>query len=101
MGVPEDCPPPARRRRSEPRPAPVKKTQARPRGCPVAAPWLPYWAPYRVPYNRCMNPASNLILVGPMGAGKTCIGKRLAERFGLRLADADREIEQRTGTSVA
>lgn len=48
-----------------------------------------------------MNPASNLILVGPMGAGKTCIGKRLAERFGLRLVDADREIEQRTGVSVA
>lgn len=47
-----------------------------------------------------MNPASNLILVGPMGAGKTCIGKRLAERYGLRLADADREIEQRTGASV-
>ncbi|RDZ29417.1 shikimate kinase [Lysobacter silvisoli] len=48
-----------------------------------------------------MNPASNLILVGPMGAGKSCIGRRLAERYGLRLADADREIEQRTGTSVA
>ena len=48
-----------------------------------------------------MNPASNLILVGPMGAGKRCIGRRLAERYGLRLADADREIEQRTGATVA
>jgi len=48
-----------------------------------------------------MNPASNLILVGPMGAGKSCIGRRLAERYGLRLYDADREIEQRTGTTVA
>ena len=38
-----------------------------------------------------MNPAPNLILVGPMGAGKSCIGRRLAERYGLRLADADRE----------
>ncbi|MDQ3286841.1 MAG: shikimate kinase [Pseudomonadota bacterium] len=47
-----------------------------------------------------MNPASNLILIGPMGAGKSCIGRRLAERYGLRLADADREIEQRTGASV-
>lgn len=47
-----------------------------------------------------MNPARNLILVGPMGAGKSCIGRRLAERFGLRLIDADREIEQRTGASV-
>ena len=48
-----------------------------------------------------MNPAANLLLVGPTGAGKSCIGRRLAERYGLRLADADREIEQRTGASVA
>jgi shikimate kinase len=48
-----------------------------------------------------MNPAANLILVGPTGAGKSCIGRRLALRYGLRLADADREIEQRTGASVA
>lgn len=48
-----------------------------------------------------MNPARNLILVGPMGAGKSCIGRRLAGHYGLRLADADREIEQRTGASVA
>ncbi|MGH8084058.1 MAG: shikimate kinase [Lysobacter sp.] len=48
-----------------------------------------------------MNPAANLILVGPMGAGKSCIGRRLAEHYDLRLVDADREIEQRTGASVA
>lgn len=47
-----------------------------------------------------MNPASNLVLVGPMGAGKSCIGRRLAEHFHLTLADADREIEHRTGASV-
>ena len=47
-----------------------------------------------------MNPAANLVLVGPMGAGKTCIGRRLAEHFGLRLADADHEIEQRAGTRI-
>ena len=47
-----------------------------------------------------MNPASNLILVGPMGAGKSCIGRRLAERFGLRLVDADLEIERRTGAPI-
>ena len=52
-------------------------------------------------YNRPMNPAANLILVGPMGAGKSCIGRRLAEHYALRLVDADREIEQRTGASVA
>lgn len=48
-----------------------------------------------------MNPARNLILVGPMGAGKTSVGGRLAERFGLRLRDADRKIEARCGTSVS
>ena len=47
-----------------------------------------------------MNPASNLILVGPMGAGKSCIGRRLAAHFGLPFSDADREIEERTGASV-
>lgn len=54
-----------------------------------------------MPYNRGMNPASNLILVGPMGSGKTCIGKRLAERFGLRAVDADREVELRAGARIA
>lgn len=48
-----------------------------------------------------MNPAPNLVLVGPMGSGKSSIGKRLAERFGLAFADADRDIETRTGTSVS
>lgn len=47
-----------------------------------------------------MNPARNLILVGPMGAGKSCIGRRLAERFELRFVDADRELEARTGVSI-
>ena len=48
-----------------------------------------------------MNPSSNLILVGPMGAGKTSIGKHLAARLGLVFVDADREIEAQTGASVA
>lgn len=47
-----------------------------------------------------MNPAPNLVLVGPMGAGKTSIGKRLAQRLGLRFVDADHAIEQRTGASI-
>lgn len=48
-----------------------------------------------------MKTADNLVLVGPMGAGKTSIGRRLAERMGLRFVDADREIEAQTGASVA
>jgi shikimate kinase len=49
---------------------------------------------------EAMNPASNLILVGPMGAGKTSIGQYLAARFGLRLLDADREIERESDATV-
>lgn len=47
-----------------------------------------------------MNPAPNLVLVGPMGAGKTSIGKRVAERFGLAFVDADHAIVERTGASI-
>ncbi len=47
-----------------------------------------------------MNPAPNLILVGPMGAGKTCIGRRLAERFGLVFVDADQAIVDDVGSSI-
>jgi len=47
-----------------------------------------------------MNPASNLILVGPMGAGKTCIGRHLATRYGLHMLDVDHEIERSCGTTV-
>ncbi len=47
-----------------------------------------------------MNPAASLVLVGPMGAGKSSIGRRLAERFGLTFVDADREIEAHTGATV-
>lgn len=47
-----------------------------------------------------MNPAPNLVLVGPMGAGKTCIGRRLAERFGLHFVDVDQAIVDDTGSSI-
>ena len=47
-----------------------------------------------------MNPAPNLILVGPMGAGKTSIGRRLAERFGLAFVDADQAIVDDVGSSI-
>ena len=49
---------------------------------------------------HAMNPAPNLVLVGPMGAGKSSVGKRLAGRFGLAFVDADREVETRTGASI-
>ena len=48
-----------------------------------------------------MNPAPNLVLVGPMGAGKTSLGKRVARRLGLEFVDADQRIEQAAGASVS
>lgn len=48
-----------------------------------------------------MNPSPNLFLIGPMGAGKSSIGRRLAEHFGMPCIDLDAEVEQRTGASVA
>jgi shikimate kinase len=47
-----------------------------------------------------MNPAPNLILVGPMGAGKSSIGRQLARRLGLRFVDADVALEAATGASI-
>jgi shikimate kinase len=41
-----------------------------------------------------------IVLVGLMGAGKSCIGRRLAARLGLAFIDADREIEQAAGCSI-
>jgi shikimate kinase len=39
-------------------------------------------------------------LVGLMGAGKTSIGRRLAQRLGLPFLDADAEVEAAAGTSI-
>jgi len=47
-----------------------------------------------------MNPAPNLILIGPMGAGKSCIGRRLAERFTLDFVDVDQAIVDQAGASI-
>ena len=48
-----------------------------------------------------MNPAPNLFLTGPMGAGKTSIGRRLAAQLGLEFVDLDQAFEERTGASIA
>lgn len=47
-----------------------------------------------------MIAASNLILIGPMGAGKTTIGRQLAEQLVMPFVDLDHEIEQHTGASI-
>ncbi|HEY3859870.1 MAG TPA: shikimate kinase AroK [Gammaproteobacteria bacterium] len=42
-----------------------------------------------------------LFLIGPMGAGKTAIGRELARQLKLEFVDADQEIERRTGADIA
>jgi shikimate kinase len=48
-----------------------------------------------------MRSRSNIFLVGPMGAGKTTVGRRLAELRGMEFADSDHEVEQRTGVDIS
>jgi shikimate kinase len=47
-----------------------------------------------------MNQMQNLFLVGPMGAGKSTIGKQLAKQLKLAFFDSDHEIESRTGVDI-
>ena len=42
----------------------------------------------------------NIILVGPMGSGKTTIGRRLSEKLSLDFFDSDHEIIDTTGVSI-
>lgn len=44
--------------------------------------------------------ARPVVLVGLMGAGKSTVGRRLAQRMGLRFVDADDEIEQAAGMTI-
>ncbi|HZP81941.1 MAG TPA: shikimate kinase [Chthonomonadaceae bacterium] len=45
--------------------------------------------------------ASNLVLIGFMGTGKTTVGRLCAARLGYRFCDSDAVIEARTGGSIA
>ena len=64
----------------------LPETGAPPRRVAALAPWME---------------GRSLVLVGLMGAGKTSIGRRLALRLGLGFRDADFEIEQAAGCTVA
>ena len=43
---------------------------------------------------------NNVVLVGPMGSGKTTVGRRLSERMGVNFFDTDHEIIDKTGVSI-
>ncbi|MGL5291273.1 MAG: shikimate kinase AroK [Vibrionaceae bacterium] len=43
----------------------------------------------------------NIFLVGPMGAGKSTIGRQLAQQLNMEFYDSDSVIEERTGADIA
>ena len=47
-----------------------------------------------------MQTKRNIFLIGLMGAGKTTIGKALADELHLKFYDSDHEIEVRTGADI-
>lgn len=47
-----------------------------------------------------MSKQDNVFLVGPMGSGKTAVGRQLARDVGLEFIDSDAEIERRTGVDI-
>ncbi|UCC55817.1 MAG: shikimate kinase AroK [Gammaproteobacteria bacterium] len=47
-----------------------------------------------------MNKPGSLFLTGPMGAGKSTIGRQLAKQLGMTFCDSDSEIERRTGVDI-
>ena len=47
-----------------------------------------------------MNTPGSIFLTGPMGAGKSTIGRQLAKQLSMSFHDSDHEIEQRTGVDI-
>ena len=47
-----------------------------------------------------MQGARNIFLIGPMGSGKTAVGKQLSRMLGLAFVDSDHEIELHTGADI-
>jgi len=48
-----------------------------------------------------MNKSGNIFLIGPMGVGKSTIGRQLAAKTHKQFFDSDKEIESRTGADIA
>ncbi len=43
---------------------------------------------------------NNIYLIGPMGAGKSTIGRMLSVDLGMEFKDTDREIEDKSGANI-
>src|SRR5450631_3172557 len=48
-----------------------------------------------------MLPKHNIFLVGPMGSGKTAVGRHLARLFRFTFYDSDADIEAKTGVDIS
>jgi shikimate kinase len=44
--------------------------------------------------------AQNIFLIGPMGAGKSTVGRQLAASLSYSFRDSDLEIQRRTGVDI-
>lgn len=53
-----------------------------------------------LPHPFFMHAKQNIFLIGPMGAGKTTIGRQLAQALSREFIDSDRIIEERTGVDI-
>ena len=54
----------------------------------------------KISNKRDHAPNKTIVLVGIMGAGKSTVGKILADRLGMRFVDADQEIERAAGCTI-
>ncbi|MBV8342128.1 MAG: shikimate kinase AroK [Gammaproteobacteria bacterium] len=48
-----------------------------------------------------MRGKTSVFLIGPMGSGKTAVGRHVARELGLPFHDSDAEIERRTGVDIS
>ena len=54
----------------------------------------------KISNKRDHAPKKTIVLVGIMGAGKSTVGKILADRLGMHFIDADHEIERAAGCTI-
>jgi len=47
-----------------------------------------------------MQNPKNIFLIGPMGVGKSTIGRQLASLLRMEFEDTDHEIQRRTGVDI-
>ena len=58
------------------------------------------WSRIRLPAANAMTRSQSVFLVGPMGAGKSTIGRLLSAELKLEFIDSDKVIEERCGANI-